>query len=630
MCGILGACGSFDEQSFRRSLDMMRHRGPDDYAVEMHSVGRYQVQLGHTRLAVLDVTPRGHQPMCSPEGRVRIIYNGEIYNFRELRQKYLSHVDLRSDSDTEVLLNLYLCCGMEMLEYLEGMYAFAVLDETERRIYFARDAFGIKPFLYAHGGGEFIFGSELTPIRRLWKRTGSIDRQALFHYLSFFFFPDDTTAYTQIRELRPGHFGFFDLSTGHMEISKFERSARSQCQFGSREEAEEALRNELRASVRAHLAADVPVGVFLSGGVDSAALVAYAAEASAGPVDTFTATLSGAGAGSSDESAQARRMAARYGTRHHEIPINMKGGGQVLDLLKLFGQPFGNSTYYLSYLISRATKEHVTVALSGAGGDELFGGYPRYRALGVAPLLNRLPKRVGNLLLMLLARFRSTGDDNLRRRIQVLCRGIGLNRAEQYLTWTYFFNQAEKTSLLRRDFLVEATEGSESLVEELIESQEFGRAFFDADRKFFLPYNILEYTDRTSMAVSLEVRVPFLTQRLLDLSRSVPTSWHASWRGGKKLLSAVVKPLMPPENRRHPKVGFCPPLADWMRKSFDEYLTREMTPQVLDRQGVLDWRGLQRLRSEFSAGTEDHSEKLFGLIAFHEWWKRWIAEGLWQ
>jgi len=413
------------------------------------------VFLGHRRLAIIDLSEAGRQPMSSQDGMVRITYNGEIYNFLDLKRELEKKgYRFRSRTDTEVVLHGYQEWGIEkLLERLNGMFAFAIydarFDADTSRLLLARDRLGIKPLYYCHYDGAFTFASEIKALLALGNVPVEVNWQAISDYFTFLYIPHPHTAFRHIYQLPPGHYLTYDLQSQGSEIKKYWNPIMGTVKNvnGSRaslSDAKEELRFLLEDSVKQQMISDVPLGVFLSGGIDSTILTALAARASPGQLKTFTLLFKGEGIAPHDETQYARTVSERYNTDHHEIDVDLSQPTELLDLVSCFDQPFANPTFYLNYLISKKTKEHVTVALSGAGGDELFGGYPRYRALPYSSLLSALPQRLGQGVIGLLKLLPDNYEHLYLRRAKLLARGIGKKFSEQYLGWTYYLSDGEK------------------------------------------------------------------------------------------------------------------------------------------------------------------------------------------
>lgn len=645
MCGIIGVVTTDRAADWlsgvERGVKALAHRGPDDRGVAVVAVEAEGVQgaagavLGNARLAILDLSPAGHMPMASRDGRVWLTYNGELYNFRDLRAELeaAGHTFV-STGDSEVVLHAYLHWGDGCVGRLNGMFAFAVVDARAgaMRCLLARDQLGIKPCYYVERGGTFAFASELKGLAALGFLADEPDWQALWDYFSYLYIPGPATAYAGVRQLPPAHYLVWRLGDSEPVPRRYwnplPTAPERACPVP---EAAAELRALLADAVRRQLVSDVPLGVFLSGGVDSTILTALAAEATPGRLRTFTVAFEGPGIAAIDDRAFARRVSERYGTDHTELVVELSDPERLLDLVSAFDQPFGNPTFYLSYLISAVTRRRVAVALSGAGGDELFAGYPRYRALAWSGLLRRVPAALGRIAAGAAERLLPEDyDEPLRRRAKLLLRGVGRPLPEQYLRWTYYLGEEEKQRLLapaaRRFGAVQPS--TRHLARRLAEAgdmPDLGTRVQYVDLETFLPDNVLEYTDRTSMAVSLEARVPFLDPRVVAWSFRQPFVRKLSGGVSKRILREAFGALIPAENLHAPKRGFCPPLARWMLGPLDRYFDEQMGQAYIAGQGIFDWSEIQALRRAHRLRRRDTSMELFGIIMFDVWWRRYVV-----
>lgn len=635
MCGIFGIAGSnLTTKLLDTAVDTLRHRGPDDRDTVMFNDS---VFLGHTRLSIIDLSTAGKQPMRNRDGTIWITYNGEIYNFLELRSKLEDKHRFQSRTDTEVALHLYENKGKRCVDDLNGMFAFAIYDRTKQRIFLARDRLGIKPLYYAFYNGTFVFSSEIKAILATGLFPREVDWQAIYDYFSFLYIPCPRTAFKGINQLPPGHYLVFDLKTKELKVEGY-WNPWNYSQLIEQKPKYEDLKAELRTlledSVKRQLISDVPVGLFLSGGIDSTILTGLAAGYSSGRLKTFTVIFEGEGIKAHDDRKFAERVSQFFDTDHTEITVDVSSPEDVFNLISCFDQPFANPTFYLSHIISKITRGYVKVALSGAGGDELFGGYPRYKALRYAKILSMLPqalnKPISNLAQLMLENF----DNPLPRRMKLLLRGVGQNLSEQYFRWTYYFSDEEKEQLLHPMFLRSGpTRPSTDIIRDYLnelsetETKLFNRIQY-VDLKTFLANNILEYTDKTSMAVSLEVRVPILDHRVVELSFAIPHQYKIKGTETKKILKEAFEDLIPQENLLAPKRGFCPPIAVWVNKFFDSYFDKFLTQSYVQKQGVFDWNSIQYLRQQHKKRKRDNSMELFGIIMFDVWYKKYFSKDI--
>ncbi len=383
-------------------------------------------------------------------------------------------------------------------------------------------------------------------------------------------------------------------------------------------------------AVKRQMISDVPLGAFLSGGIDSNIIVGLMAEHSPTPVKTFTVLFDEPGMGYYDERHEARRIAEKFSTEHYELPIDLSHPEEMLELIEYFDQPFGNTTFYLTYLLSKYTREHVTVALSGAGGDELFGGYPRYRAVRAMRYLRWTPPGLARGALALLKPFKDSFADRRLHRIRALLAGLDRDPAEQYLKWVYYLDEPRKAALLRPR-PEKALPSSRLLAEYLREipaEWDDGNRFSFLDVETFLPDNLLEYSDKMSMAWSLELRVPYLDPRVVELAFHLPFTMKLTSAGSKLALRRAFDDMIPEENRRIPKKGFNVPLGVWMRTKLDRYFDELLPRDYVEREGIFNHDAIARLRDEHRRGQRDNSYELFAILIFDTWYRKYITRTL--
>jgi asparagine synthase (glutamine-hydrolysing) len=628
MCGVVGFVGERKPADvLAGAVSALAHRGPDAQA--MRYFADSDVFLGHTRLAIIDLSDAGAQPMSDESGDVWITYNGELYNFPELKAELEKRGHrFRSQCDTEVVLRLYLDRGESFVRDLNGIFALAIYDRRRSQLLLARDQLGVKPLYYAAQNGKFAFASEIKALLQVGAVDREVDWQAIYDYFSFLYVPSPRTAFRAVQQLPAAHVLRYDLKSASTTIYRYWDAAEAARKLAPCDHREQ-LRSLLLDSVRRQLVSDVPIGVFLSGGVDSATLAALATTVSTSRLKTFTVVFEGEGIAAYDEREAAERVARHLNTDHTEVRVTVRDPDEVFELLGYFDQPFGNPTFYLSYLVSKATREHVTVALSGAGGDELFGGYPRYRVLPLAAALSRVPGVLRPPIEGILARVPENPDQPMIRRAKLLARGIGEALPEQYLRWTYFFSDEQKQALLRP--LLEQRgprEPSVRVIEQLLR-REGGQSLLNRieliDLSTFLLDNILEYTDKTSMAVGLEARVPFLDPRLVAFSLTLAPHEKVTPTRSKVLLRDAFPELLPKECLQGPKRGFCPPLPAWMKSHFDRYFDSALSREAVRRQGIFDYDVIERLRGEHKAGRRDNSMELFSILVFDRWFRRYVT-----
>jgi asparagine synthase (glutamine-hydrolysing) len=608
ICGIASTRGAVDPNRLAAMSATLVQRGPDSDGVYMNG----EIGLAARRLAIIDLVS-GDQPITNEGAEVTVVQNGEIYNFQELRQE-LQRAGHRfvTNGDTEVLIHLYTQHGDGFADRLRGMFALALWDGKRRRLVLARDRYGIKPLYYREADGELAFASELRALPR-----GEIDLDALDAFLAFNSVPGPLTIFREVRKLQPGH--VLTWQDGRSGLLRYARPAPVPAdEVRDDEEAElvEELRARLRDSVRAHLVSDVPVGVLLSGGIDSSVLAALAAEELSEPLRTFSI---GFEERSFDELGDARLVAERYGTDHHELVLRPDAALLLPALADAFDEPFADSSALPTYLVSQLAAGEVKVALSGEGGDELFGGYYTYAADLLAeragwtarflrPVVERLPSSSA----------RASFDYKAKRFV----RAAHLPPLERHHGWKEIFSPDARAELTGRDALdpvdllrdrFEETGGAELLAR-----------LQDVDLGTYLVDDLLVKTDRASMAHSLEARVPFLDSVVTNFAFSLPSKHKVRGLRKKVLLRKAAEPLVPGELLRRRKRGFSIPAAAWLRGELEPFARETLSPDTLRRQGFFRPEVVTRLIDDHVAGREDLSRQLWGLLAFTLWHERHV------
>src|SRR4051794_4369607 len=612
MCGISGIVRTDGRAADRDALAAMsttlRHRGPDSGGEAVMG----EAGLAARRLAIIDLEG-GDQPIANEDGQVVVVQNGEIYNHAELRAELerAGHVFRTPHSDTEVLVHLYEQHGPRFAERLRGMFAVAVWDGPRRRLVLARDRFGIKPLYYRDVPGELAFSSELKALRALPGLSREVDLDALEAFLAFNAIHGPRTIYREVRKLPPGHVLVREEGAVRIERYADERPA-----LTHRDEPWEALADELRErlrdSVRAHLVSDVPVGVLLSGGIDSSALAALAAEH--GRVSTFSIGFTEK---SFSEVELARTIARRYGTDHHELVVEPDAAELLPTIAAAFDEPFADSSALPTYLVSQLAAQHVKVALSGEGGDELFGGYETYvadtlamRTGGAARLLSPLAEALPS----------GSGRVPLDYKLKRFTRAAHLPPLERHHGWKEIFSPEARAELLRADrrgaedpldvyrARWAETEGADTLAR-----------LQDVDRAIYLVDDLLVKTDRMSMAHSLELRVPFLDPVVAGLALALPVPARVRGFAKKRLLRSAVEPLVGRQIARGRKKGFSIPAAAWLRGELEPFCREVLGAERLRRQGYLEPAAVARLIGAHVARREDNSRQLWGLMTLSLW-----------
>jgi asparagine synthase (glutamine-hydrolysing) len=604
ICGIASRGGAVDPGRLEAMSATLVHRGPDADGSFLDD----GVAFAARRLSIIDLE-RGDQPLANEDGSVVVVQNGEIYNHEALHAE-LERAGHRfaTRCDTEVLAHAYEEWGERFPERLRGMFALALWDARRRRLLLARDRFGIKPLYWSAENGELLFASELRAFPR-----GEVDLDALEAFLAFNAVPHPLSIFRGVGKLEPGDLLVWE--DGRVRIERFARPAPAPADGLRRESAEELaaeLRDRLRDSVRAHLVSDVPVGVLLSGGVDSGLLAALAAQETSAPVRTFSI---GFEEGSFDETADARLVAERYGTEHHELVVRPDAAQLLPALAEAFDEPFADSSALPTYLVSELAARDVKVALSGEGGDELFAGYYTYAADLLALRTAPLARLARPLVERLPSSDRRLSFDYKAKRF---VRAAHLPPLERHHGWKEIFSADARAELTGRSTSFDPVDLLRGRFAETDGAELLAR-LQDVDLGVLMVADQLTKTDRASMAHSLEARVPFCDPAVAELALALPRRLRVRGLAKKVLLRKAAEPLLPAEIVRGKKRGFSIPAAAWLRGELEPFARDVLAPETLRRQGFFEPRAVTRLLDDHVAGREDVSRQLWGLLSFTLW-----------
>jgi asparagine synthase (glutamine-hydrolysing) len=623
MCGICGSVGRdrVDRQAIARMTRSLRHRGPDDegFFVREHEDG-VAVGLGFRRLSIIDLET-GSQPIGNEDGSVQVVLNGEIYNFRQLRSELESRGHrFATHADTEVIVHLYEESGPRCVDRLNGMFAFALWDDRRRELLLARDRFGKKPLYYANVGGTLLFASEVKALLEHPRCPRELDFESLCRYLALEYVPTPRSIFNGVHKLPGGH--VLRWHEGRASVERY-----WDLTFGEPDERSEAeLVDEFRSrfcdAVRRRLVSDVPLGAFLSGGIDSSSVVAMMVEsAPKGTVKTFSI---GFDEPSFDESNHARVVAAHFGTDHHEEVFTPR---VMIDLLPTLAdaldEPFGDASILPTYLLSRFTRESVTVALGGDGSDELLAGYPTFAAERGARLY-RVPRLLHEGVVEPIADRLPVSTDNfsLDFRIKRFLRGARTTRETRHALWLGSFSPAEQEAVLLRPPADPFAE--QRLALSAAPTTDWLERLIYLYTKTYLQDDILVKVDRASMACSLEVRAPFLDVELVEFLAAIPPGLKLHRLRTKHFLKRAMSGLLPPGIAERPKKGFGIPVGKWFKGDLRGTLEEELSPERIKRQGIFAPAEVQRLVSEHLTGRRDHRKQLWTLLMFQLWHRRWV------
>jgi len=629
MCGIAGYIDLWDAGEAReveersavldRMCRIIRHRGPDDQGVML----KPGIALGMRRLSIIDLAG-GHQPISGEDDSVTIVFNGEIYNFLELKPQLeaLGHT-FSTHSDTEAIVHAYEEFGPDCLQHLRGMFAFAIWDERARRLFIARDRAGKKPLYYTTTPkGTFVFGSELKGLLEHPDVVKELDPEALDAYLTLGYVPDPLSIFRGIHKLPPAH--FLTFSDGVVSVKQYWDFELSNDQSMSETDCLEELRKLLDESVRLRLISDVPLGAFLSGGIDSSTVVAMMARHMGQPVKTFSI---GFHEDSYNELKYARLTAKKFATDHHEFLVTPDICSIVDELVWHFDEPFADSSAIPTYMVSKLAREHVTVILSGDGGDELFAGYTRYVVDRKREGFGLLPRPLREHVMRPLSQHlpHATWGRNYLHN-------VSLDPISRYLDSVSVFTSLNRKALYTPEFSNKLGHANyvsslfQDLVGKVASNEPLDRLLY-LDSKTYLPGDILTKVDRMSMAVSLEARAPLLDHKLIEFVTKIPASLKLAGLETKYLLKKAVKDLVPSEILNRPKQGFGVPIQEWINQQLRSRLRETLTEPRTRQRGYVDPRYVDVLLDEHERGRRDHSTGLWALFMLELWHRQFLDKG---
>lgn len=619
MCGIVGAF-HFDrgfrveEDAVRGMADRIVHRGPDDWGAHVEG----PVGIGMRRLSIIDLAG-GHQPIYSADRSRVIVFNGEVYNFRDLRPGLeAAGFGFDTHSDTEVVLRSYERDGPAFLDALNGMFGLAIWDGREQRLLIARDRIGIKPLYYYQDAEKLVFGSEIKSILAYPGVAAGLDTTGLADYLSYGFTPAPHTLFRGIRKVPPAH--YLEVSAVGVRVVEYWRPVYADKDRRPLAEQKEELYALLKSAVGYQMIADVPLGAFLSGGFDSSAIVHLMNELGTDPASTYTVGF-GQGFAQHNEMGPAGRFARDYGTRHHEIEVRPEVAELFPRLIRSLDEPVADSSFVLTYLISKLARESVKVILSGVGGDELFGGYRRYLNVSLGRSLGRIPgflrRGLINPALGALPADRSNPVFNMVRLARAYFATSDLPPAEQYRTYTTLASRGLAASPVAAEDLAGrlfAECDSDSPLDQIM--------YYDL--KTSLPEQLLMLTDKMSMAVSLETRVPFLDHRIVEFAARLPDASRIRGMKLRVVQKEMLRGRIPDYVFKQKKKGFGAPMGAWLRGELREMTTDMLSPARLEAQGLFQGPAVARLMDEHFRMQQDHTDTLLSLLAFQLWHEAYL------
>ena len=625
MCGITGFVRNdgkpADEALLACMNEAILHRGPDEDGFYVNG----SVGLAMRRLAIIDLKG-GQQPIHNQDRTAWIVFNGEIYNYLELREKLekLGHT-FYTNSDTEAIVHAYDQYGADCPNHLRGMFAFAIWNERDQELFLARDRVGKKPLLYSLVNGQLIFASEFSAMLLHPEVSRDIEPEALDYYLSFMCIPAPLTAYRAIRKLEPGH--WLRWRKGEIEVQRYWQPDFTKKLAIDEEEAGERTVEILRDAVRVRLMSEVPLGAFLSGGIDSSAVVALMAQESSERVKTFSI---GFDEQDFSELHHARRIAEHVGADHHEFIVRPDAVEVLPMLVEHYGEPYADSSAVPTYYVAKETRKHVTVALNGDGGDESFAGYERYVAMGLTEKYRRVPSFLRESVIKETINLIPTSPTkrSMARSVKRLLDGVSRPRVDRYTHWVSVFNDETKKPLYSPFFREQTLQADPAGLLGTWFKRANGIGIIDAmlltDQMTYLPNDLLVKVDIATMAVSLEARSPFLDHHVIEFAASLPQNLKLRRLTTKYLLKKVLRKLLPSENLNRRKMGFGVPIGHWFRGKMQPFLREVILSDKALRRGLFQPETVRQLVELHTRGERDYSHQLWTLLMLELWFNRFI------
>lgn len=646
MCGINGVVNCGDRETLQRMTRVQAHRGPDDAGVwdRKFPDGSY-IGLGSRRLAILDLSPLGHMPMCNQDRTIWITYNGEIYNFADLRRELegKGHT-FSSHTDTEVILRLYEQEGPECVKRLNGMFAFAICDLRfpDPLLFMARDHFGIKPFYYFHDGNRFAFASEIKALLQVPGMDAQLDVHSLHQYLTFLWVPDPKTMFRGVMKLPAGHSA--TLCRGSLKLTQYwDVSFPAASQTYARSEADLAaeVRERFRHSVKSQMVSDVPIGAFLSAGLDSSSIVAMMRRATNQPVRTYTITFPPkyrVGESTLDDPEVATRLAQQLGCENQRIVVEPDVAGLLPRLVWHMDEPTADPAVITAFLVCREARKQATVLLSGVGGDEVFAGYRKHVAHYWAEAYRKAPSVLRDMAEGALSRLpslRGTRAKGSMRLAKKMARSASLDRVERFIANCTYLDRSQKLNLYAADFGAEVSSldpcNRHRAAFDTVREADFLHQMLYLDTKIFMTSLNLTYNDKMSMASSVEVRVPFLDKELVEFAAwNIPPDLKLKGRlrpTTKFIFRQAMRDILPQEVLQQPKAGFAAPVDYWLAHDLQEMLNDLLAPARLRQRGLFRPEAVQRYVDEHRSGRHDWSMQLWQFLTLELWMQTFLDGG---
>ena len=616
MCAIAGYVGNLNRDKLILMLDSMSHRGPDDRGTYIKD----SLGLGHNRLSIIELTKLGHQPMFDDAKSIAIVFNGEIYNYQELKRELEKSFHFKSQSDTEVIIYAYKKWGINCLERLNGMFSFVIYDLKQNLLFGARDRLGEKPLKYLLKDDLFAFASEVKALVKVNPDGPEIDYEAISDYLTLQYVPSPKTGFKDIYKLPPGH--YFIYKNKKLRIQKYWDIDYSKKINLSDNDWEDLLEENINKAVKDRLVSDVPLGAFLSGGVDSSSVVAFMARNSSRPINTFSVGFNDP---KYDESSYAKIVSKLYGTKHSLVKVEVKDFKETFTKVPdYYDEPIADNSTTPTMFLSNFSRKKIKVALSGDGGDENFAGYERYNIVDFGRIYKNIPKTVRDLLIRPTANlFSSVFPGTLTNRIKIYTSTFNQPFYQRYLNYSLFFNNKEKENIYSNNFARE-TRGKNTL---LMYKDIFNKGINNIDNalffdiKSYLPEDLMYKIDMASMSCGLEVRAPLLDYKLMELTAQIPASKKIKFFNKKYIFKKMLidKNILPEEIVNRPKKGFILPIKHWLKNELKEYVISELGSQKFRQMGVFENKKLDKYLENYFASKIDYSNNIFSLLALARW-----------
>lgn len=620
MCGIAGYYGEGNNIILDKMIDSVSYRGPDDRGVFTEG----NIGLAHRRLSIVDLSPNGHQPMSNGDGTVWIVFNGEIYNHKTLRSELEKKYIFKSNSDTEVIIHLYEEIGEEVFSRIQGMFSIALYDKKKKKLYLARDRMGKKPLYWSVSSTGLIFGSELKVLLNHPAFKKDIDMESLNRYFAYEYIPTPHSIFKNTYKLEPGYFLSWDGISIKKTIFWEPTFLPKQNNFDN---SLKELDSKLFQSVKDRLVADVPVGVFLSGGLDSST-IAYYAKRAGQKVKTFSIGFEEA---SFDESSYAREVAHHLGTEHYEKILSIDDGIKIVSKIgECLDEPMADSSILPTYLLSQFTREYVTVVLGGDGGDELFCGYDTFLAHRLAWIYEKIPKSIRNKIIEPVVRRLPTSFVNMSLdfKLKKFVLNFGDNKKNRDQRWMGGWSKDERKKLFNQDVYNKVNDervyGDVDSYLSKVDSKDFFDELTLLYQRMYMMDEVLVKVDRASMMNSLEARAPFLDTRVVDLANHMPVSFKLRGLERKYILKKLMEDKLPKNIVYRKKKGFGVPIGEWFRGDLKPLVLDYLNRESLKKIGIFNVEYVEEVLSQHFDGKKDNKKQIWSLLIFAMWWRKWL------